>query len=90
MSLERGIGTTTEQPGGDVLFPMDDGWHRIPCRVTAEALHRLAGARFSTAKRAFDSVRLQVESIASGKYDSGFVEEDGTVTIRPADLRSPS
>jgi hypothetical protein len=36
--------------------------------------------------RAFESVRLHVEGIASRKYDVGFVEEDGTVTIRPADL----
>jgi len=25
MSLERGVGSPTEQPGGDVLFPMNDG-----------------------------------------------------------------
>jgi hypothetical protein len=29
MSLERGIGTATEQVGGDVLFLMNDGWLRI-------------------------------------------------------------
>jgi hypothetical protein len=86
MSLARGIGTATEQPGGDVLFPMKDGLLRIRCRVTADALYRLTGGRFRTLKRAFESVRLRIENIASTKYESGFVEEDGTVTIRPVDV----
>jgi len=86
MSLERGIGSPAEQPGGDVLFPMNDGSLRILCRVTDEALYRLAGARFPTAKRAFDAVRLRIEHIASSKYANGLVEMDGGVTIRLLDV----
>jgi hypothetical protein len=57
-----------------------------PCRVTGEALFRLTGSRFHTASRVFDSVHLHIENIASTKYDGGFVEEDGTVTVGAADL----
>jgi uncharacterized protein DUF1488 len=86
MSLDRGIGIPTEQAGGDILFPMNDGALRILCRVTGEALNRLAGARFPTARRSFDAVRLRIEHIASSKYDNGSVEIDGGVTIRPVDV----
>ena len=86
MSLERGIGSPTEQSGGDVLFPMNDGSLRILCRVTGEALYRIAGVRFPTARRAFDAVRLRIEHIAAAKYDGGFVEADGTVIVRPSDF----
>jgi hypothetical protein len=59
---------------------------RVLCRVTAAALYRLAGARFPTAKRAFDALRVRVEHIASNKYAKGLVEKDGGVTIRPVDV----
>jgi hypothetical protein len=54
--------------------------------VTAEALYRLTGGRIRRSRRAFEFVRLHVESIASRKYDGGFVEADGSITITPADL----
>jgi Protein of unknown function (DUF1488) len=89
MPLERGIGSATEEPNGDVLFPMNDGSRRITCRVTAEALYLLTAAgRYRRLTRAFDSVRLHIEIIASAKYDDGFVEEDGSITVRQADVTS--
>jgi Protein of unknown function (DUF1488) len=87
MALERGIGGAIEQHSGDVLFPMNDGSRLIPCRVTSEALFHLTGGSYRTPTRAFDSVRLHVEIIASAKCDNGLVEEDDCITVRLADFR---
>jgi len=65
---------------------MNDGPRRVSCRVTADALYHLTAGRYRTAISAFDTVRLHIEIIASAKYDSRIVEEDGTITVRPADL----
>jgi Protein of unknown function (DUF1488) len=88
MLIERGIGDVIEQSGGDILFPMNDGWQRVPCTVTAEALDHLTNGRFRTPRSAFDSVRLRIESIASTKYHKGFLEEDGSVSVKRGDLGS--
>jgi len=67
---------------------MNDGPRRITCRVPAEALYHLTAGRYRRPTRAFDSVRLHIEIIASAKYDDGFVEEDGSIIVRPADVNS--
>jgi hypothetical protein len=86
MTLERGIGAAIEQRNGDVLFPMNDGLGLVPCRVTAEALYDLTGGRYHTPTSGFESVRLQIEMVASAKYDAGIVDEYGCVTVSPADF----
>ncbi len=86
MVLEQDIGSAVEQPTGDVLFSIRDGSRLVPCRVTAEALLHLTGGSYRTATLAFDAVRLPIEIVASTKYACGLVDDDGSVTVWPADL----
>jgi hypothetical protein len=73
---------------GIVRFVMRDGAKRVNIVVSNAALDDLdyvTRADCSYFHR-FKEHRLQFETIASQKYDRGYVENDGTVCIKAADL----
>ncbi len=87
MPLERGIGHPL-QPNGVVLFAMNDGSHLVPCAITAAALKELAGPEVIDLCGAFELYRTKIEEAASNKYDNGFADPDGGITLLPSDFGS--
>jgi len=70
-----------------VLFPMHDGSGTISILVSRHALEDVGtSAHVDGDLERFNEYRKQFEQIASGKYDRGFLERDGTVCIRGRDL----
>ena len=61
----------------------------IRCNVTRGALDKFVGANGALPERVqqvvFDEHRCQIESVASQKYDCGYVE-GGVIIVRPEDV----
>jgi Protein of unknown function (DUF1488) len=84
--LDRAIGEPVEHPDGSVQFRMFGSAGFVPCRVTADALRQLSGERYRTPLQAFEAMRGHLELIASEKYDSGHIDDDGGITIKQTDV----
>ena len=70
-----------------VSFVMKDGTKTVLVLVSNAALEDIEAAPSEGAHfHRFKQYRKRFEQIASGKYDKGYVEIDGTVCIKAADL----
>jgi hypothetical protein len=54
-----------------VLFAMKDGATRVTCWVSREALDRIGNACQQDPMACFERHRLEIEELASQKYDAG-------------------
>jgi len=73
---------------GIVRFVMSDGEKRVNIVVSHAALDDVDDIwpdDYSYVRR-FKEYRRRFESIASEKYDKGYIETDGTVCIKAADI----
>ncbi len=89
MSLRRAAMPAVQDTArGIVRFVMKDGTKRVDVIVSNAALEDLddVSVRECSYFHRFKEHRLHFETIARDKYDKGYVETDGTVCIRTADL----
>jgi hypothetical protein len=89
MPLTRAaIPAVQDKTRGLVRFVMRDGSKRIDIFVSNAALNDLDNVSSEECSyfHRFKEHRQRFEYIASEKYDKGYVEVDGTVCIRAADL----
>lgn len=74
-----------------VAFAMFDGATQQPCLITLEALQDMrtkyhADALETPEESVFAARRPEIEAIASRKYDSGRLSDDGLVEVRAQDI----
>lgn len=72
-----------------ITFPARRGGEPVLCRLSIDALHDQVGLEGGDAHAlllAFNEARDAAEEIAIHKYESGLIEPDGSVLIRPADF----
>jgi hypothetical protein len=89
MPLIRAAVAAVQDPTrGIVRFVMKDGGRRVDVVVANAALDDLdyVSPDESSYFHRFKVHRLHFETIASRKYDKGYVELDGTVCIKSNDL----
>ncbi len=101
MRQQRGEGlgmprSTTNEPGhyefrtDNISFWMlSETGERQRCAVTLMALEKLrAGLKLGKAEqiRCFNANRRRIEPVASGKFDKRYLEADGAVMVKSADL----
>lgn len=80
----------TYDPEDNVVnFPASGGGQRINCRLSLDVLRSHVGLQSldtHSVLQAFTEARDAAEEIAIHKYESGQVEPDGSVIVRPADF----
>ena len=69
-----------------VGFGMTEGLKIVPVWVSDEALQDREPSVTDGVLAIFDRNRLEIEQIASDKYDTGRIEPDGSVLVTSADL----
>jgi hypothetical protein len=70
-----------------VAFDMTDGSRTVNCIVMYPALQdKFQGLTFAGCIEAFQAVRVDIETIASAKFDAGNVEQDGRIRVTTRDL----
>lgn len=86
--IRAAIAAVPEPHRGVVRFVMKDGGKRVDVLVSNAALDDLdyISADESSYFHRFKVHRLRFETLASQKYDKGYVELDGTVRIKANDL----
>ena len=73
----------------NVYFFMNNGYSRVRCAVTEQALEKCdpdmkRGGRSQL--DCFNSNRDRIEFAASAQFDLGYVEDDGTVFVKAENL----
>ena len=70
-----------------VYFGMWNGSIPVRCLVTHEALtDKAQGSGQAESFDVFHEYRIEIESLASAKYDAGQIKSDGLVVVDSADL----
>jgi hypothetical protein len=70
-----------------VAFDMTDGSRTVNCIVMYPALQdKFQGLTIAGCIEAFQAVRVDIETIASAKFDAGNVEQDGRIRVTTRDL----